>query len=71
MQSYYLQKVLINPFSEASLLPARFYTYGALGYIAYLPVEFLVTLGIFAGMWALANYMLWYYSRFIRKKGLN
>jgi hypothetical protein len=68
VQSYYMQKVLINPFSEANLLPARFYSFGALGYVAYLPIEFLVTLGVFSSMWAFSHYILWYYSRFIKKR---
>jgi hypothetical protein len=67
IESYYLQRVLVNPFAEANLIPARFYEYGLLGYIAYLPVEFLATLALFVALWGLANYTLWYYTHFIRR----
>jgi hypothetical protein len=52
LQGYYMQQVMVNPYSEANAIPAGFYHYGFLGYVAYIPIDFATTLGLFVFLWA-------------------
>lgn len=63
VQSYYGQRV-VNVFSEANALPFRFYSYGFVGYLAYAPIEFLITFSTLMGLWAWASYVIWYSRNF-------
>jgi hypothetical protein len=64
IQSFYLQRV-INEFNEVNLLPLKFYSTGAVGYLLYAPIDFLVLYATLTMLWIWASYMLWYTKLFI------
>jgi hypothetical protein len=68
IQSYYLGKVLVNQYVELNLIPAKFYSLGVIGVVAYFPIEFLVTFGAFVVLWATGSFMLWYFRAILRKR---
>lgn len=64
IQSYYLQRV-VNQFSEANLLPLKFYNLGAVGYALYFPIDFLSLYATLTVLWIWASYILWYHKHVI------
>ncbi|MFI5420688.1 MAG: hypothetical protein ACHQ1H_06940 [Nitrososphaerales archaeon] len=64
IQSYYLQRV-VNQFSEANLLPLKFYNMGPLGYALYFPIDFLSLFATLVVLWIWASYILWYHRHVI------
>jgi hypothetical protein len=63
-QSFYLQRV-VNQFNEVNLLPLKFYSHGLIGYLLYVPIDFLTLFATLAVLWIWASYLLWYYKRFV------
>ncbi len=67
IQSYYLQRV-VNQFSEANLLPLKFYNIGPVGYALYFPIDFLSLFATLTVLWIWASYILWYHKHVIVAK---
>jgi hypothetical protein len=63
-QSFYLQRV-VNQFNEVNLLPLNFYSHGLVGYLLYIPIDFLTLFGTLAVLWIWASYLLWYYKQYV------
>lgn len=57
-QSYWMQRVVVNPWSEANLLPLNFFRYGALGYIAYWPIETVAIFATLLLLWSLVSWLI-------------
>jgi hypothetical protein len=66
-QSFYLQRV-VNQFSEANLLPLKFYSNGLTGYLLYTPIDFLALFATLTVLWIWASYLLWYFKHFISNR---
>jgi len=58
VQSFWLQKVSINVYSEANMLPFDFYKYGVLGYIAYWPIDAVFNFVLLLFFWGLSRQIL-------------
>ena len=54
IQSWYLQTQIVNPYSEANLLPLDFFKLGFLGYLAYWPIDALFNFVLLAVFWIAA-----------------
>ena len=66
VQSFYLQRS-VNVFSEVNALPKLFYNTGALGYLLYIPVEFVAVFVTLTMCWIWASYVIWYHKNVVAK----
>ena len=63
LESFYLQKMIVTPYTEVNLFPGVFYSLGSLWYLIYFPVEFLATFAIFLFVWGMAAYLIFLAKR--------
>ncbi len=50
-QSFFLQTQSLNPWSEANLLPLKFFSLGPLGYDLYWPIDSICIFAMLFSIW--------------------